>query len=151
MVCHSTKCRSGKIRFFGSSNGGYLASITQAKDSDLFAAGVDIQCIHDRMANGINIIINPVSPFSPSYWEQQYCWPWGWSFGVKKPSERRNRKSIISFGFGKPPTREKKRALNKQGKTEASKIIFSPQKTTWYSRTYLSLLFKTKIDPRPPP
>ncbi len=48
-----------KIGVYGGSYGGYLTAMALGRDSDLFAAGVDIHGVHDRTVNRVNNWLNP--------------------------------------------------------------------------------------------
>lgn len=48
-----------KIGVYGGSYGGYLTAMALAKDSDLFAAGVDIHGVHDRTIERTRSLISP--------------------------------------------------------------------------------------------
>lgn len=48
-----------RIGVYGGSYGGYLTALALGKDSDLFAAGVDIHGVHDRSAGRIRDIVAP--------------------------------------------------------------------------------------------
>lgn len=47
MVSYSILCGCKKIGIYGGSYGGYLTALGLARDSKLFAAGVDIHGVHD--------------------------------------------------------------------------------------------------------
>lgn len=48
-----------KIGIYGGSYGGYLTAIALGRDSDLFAAGVDIHGVHDRSTGRIGDLLYP--------------------------------------------------------------------------------------------
>jgi len=48
-----------KIGIYGGSYGGYLTAMALGRDSDLFAAGVDIHGVHDRTINRIRNVLYP--------------------------------------------------------------------------------------------
>lgn len=48
-----------KIGIYGGSYGGYLTAMALGRDSDLFAAGVDIHGVHDRTINRIRDVMFP--------------------------------------------------------------------------------------------
>jgi len=48
-----------KIGVYGGSYGGYLTAMALAKDSDLFAAGVDIHGVHDRTIERTRSMVSP--------------------------------------------------------------------------------------------
>lgn len=48
-----------KIGIYGGSYGGYLTAMALGRNSDLFAAGVDIHGVHDRTMNRTNGVIRP--------------------------------------------------------------------------------------------
>jgi dipeptidyl aminopeptidase/acylaminoacyl peptidase len=48
-----------RIGVYGGSYGGYLTAMALAKDSDLFAAGVDIHGVHDRTTERTRSLISP--------------------------------------------------------------------------------------------
>ena len=48
-----------KIGIYGGSYGGYLTAMALGRDSDLFAAGVDIHGVHERTINRTNKLVRP--------------------------------------------------------------------------------------------
>ena len=49
----------GRIGIYGGSYGGFLTALALGKDSDLFAAGVDIHGVHDRTTGRISDVLYP--------------------------------------------------------------------------------------------
>ncbi len=58
-LAQQSKVDPNRIGVYGGSYGGYLTAMALAKDSDLFAAGVDIHGVHDRTVNRVRNITNP--------------------------------------------------------------------------------------------
>jgi len=55
-LARQTQVNPERIGIYGGSYGGYLTALALGRDSDLFAAGVDIHGVHDRSSRGM---LNP--------------------------------------------------------------------------------------------
>jgi len=67
---------AGRIGIYGGSYGGYLTGLALARNSDLFAAGVDIHGVHDRTANLDRFAAMALRPEKPADLEQALMVMW---------------------------------------------------------------------------
>jgi dipeptidyl aminopeptidase/acylaminoacyl peptidase len=65
-----------RIGIYGGSYGGYLTALALARNSDLFAAGVDIHGVHDRTANLDRFASMALKPEKPADLEQALMVMW---------------------------------------------------------------------------